>query len=135
MKTKYDQYWYFRGVTDEIADDTGAGSVMVALDQITSIIPTSTTAIKIYFRQATTDALQASQTVGGLNGSVSLNVTAGKSESIMRALVADINAGPRNKPHGVTTIADDTTIDFDDTVRNPIYIHPGITSCGAIMAR
>ena len=133
MKTKYDNYWYFRTKADE-DDDTGAGtSTMIALDQITGILPTSTTTIAIYFKQHTAQGVSPYEDGGNKNGHVRLNVTAGQSEGIMRALVADINAGPRGKSSGVTTIADDITTDYDGTTRLPKYIHPGITSCGSLL--
>jgi hypothetical protein len=129
MKIK--QFWYFRTVTDEIDDDFAHDSVMIPVDNVTIMLPTSTEELTIYFKQATSIA-PVDEVVAGRNGRVKLNVTAGKMEQVMRTLIADINASPRNKPSGVTTIADDSTIDFDDSTRNPIYIDSGITSCGSI---
>jgi hypothetical protein len=126
MKTKYDQYWYFRTEADEDDDTSVVTSVMVALDQITSIMPTGTDTLDIYFRPSTSENSKPEITTNR-NGYVTLAITAGTTESVMRALVADINAGPRHKPNGVTTIADDSTIDTDESTRNPIYIHSGIT--------
>jgi hypothetical protein len=128
------QFWYFRTVTDEIDDDATHDSLMIPVDYVTTILPTSTTALTIYFRQGSSNQPLQNR-VGFLNGSVTLNVTAGKTEQIMRTLIADINASLRNKPSGVTTIADDSTTDFDDSTRDPIYIDSGITSCGTIVAR
>lgn len=135
MKTQYDKYWYFRSVDDE-DDDTGSNtSTMISLDQITGILPTTTTAITMYFKQHTGAGDTLTEDGGNRNGYVVLNVTAGQTENVMRALVSDINAGPRSKSSGVTTIADDSTTDQDGTTRNPVYIHPGITSCGSIALR
>lgn len=129
MKIK--QFWYFRTIADEDNDDFANDSVMIPVDNVTTMLPTSTTSLTIYYKQST--RVQTKQdVVAGRNGRVMLNVTAGKMEQVMRTLIADINASPRNKPSGVTTIADDSTIDFDNSTRSPIYIDSGITSCGAI---
>lgn len=132
MKTK--QFWYFRTIVDEIDDDDANSSVMLPVDSVTLITPFSTTGVAIYFKQGSSNN-PPDELVGGKNGRVILNVTAGKTEQVMRTLIADINAGPRSKPSGVTTIADDAKTDFDDSTRNPIYIDSGITSCGTISAR
>lgn len=132
MKTK--QFWYFRTVLDEIDDDFGNDTIMIPVDSVTTMLPTSTTALTIYFKQSTR-LFPLSESIAGRNGRVILNVTAGKMEQVMRTLIADLNASPRNKPSGVTTIADDTTTDFDDSTRSPIYIDLGITSCGQINSK
>ncbi len=132
MKTK--QFWYFRTVLDEIDDDATNDSVMLPVDSVKLIMPISTSQIAIYFKQGSSNN-PPDESVGGTNGRVTLNVTAGKTEQVMRTLIADINASPRSKPSGVTTIADDTTTDFDDSTRSPIYIDSGITSCQTISAR
>ena len=129
MKTK--QFWYFRTVEDEDVDNFQNDSILLPVENVTAILPTSTTALTIYHKQSTRVVPQH-ETVAGRNGRVILNVTAGKMEQVMRTLIADINASPRNKPSGVTTIADDSTIDFDNSTRSPIYIDSGITSCGAL---
>jgi len=129
MKTK--QFWYFRTVTDEDVDNFQNDSILLPVEDITIILPTAADELTIYHKQSTRVQAQA-EVVAGRNGRIILNVTAGKMEQVIRTLIADINASPRNKPSGVTTIADDSTIDFDNSTRNPIYIDSGITSCGAL---
>ena len=135
MKTQYDKYWYFRTAADEDDDAGSSASTMISLDQITGILPTTTTAITMYFKQHTGSGDTVVEDGGNRNGYVVLNVTAGQTENVMRALVSDINAGPRGKSSGVTTVADDSITDQDGTTRAAVYIHPGITSCGAIALR
>ena len=134
MKTRDNEYWYFRAVADEDGDDGVYASIAIPLKSIRGIVPTGTELIKIYFQHSTTDLAIVERT-SGLNGFVLLNVTAGQSESIIHKLVANINGGPRANPSGVTTIADDTTTDFDNTTRSPVYFHSGITSIALINGR
>tara|TARA_R100001369_G_scaffold14354_1_gene28889 strand:+ start:994 stop:1416 length:423 start_codon:yes stop_codon:yes gene_type:complete len=137
MITKDNKYWYFRTQADEDSDTGLTASIAIPLSSITGIVPhkqevdEATGAVQIWFKKATSD-LAASGATSGVNGSVLLTVTAGRMKEVIAALVATINAGPRSNPSGVTVIADDATIDADNTLKDPIYIHPGIIGCGAI---
>jgi len=52
---------------------------------------------------------------------VALTVTAGEEENVVKAIIAEINKGPH--ADGLHVIADDA---------NSVYVHVGITACGAI---
>ena len=52
---------------------------------------------------------------------VSLTVTAGQEENVVKAIIAEINKGPHSD--GLHVIADDA---------NSVYLHTGITACAAI---
>ena len=134
MNSKYDKYWYFRTSTDEEQDDDAASSIMLPVNRITGILPDSTTRLFIYFKQHTSKTLPL-EVANGKNGYVKLNITQGEVKNVIKILVADLNASDRSNPTGITVIADNITTDFDDTTRAAVYIHPKITSCGAIVNR
>ena len=126
---KYDKYFYFRAVTDEDDDDDSADSVMVPVNKITGLEPNSAiTNIRVWFESMLDKNTQ--DRVSLQNGYVDLTVTRGKLKEVMATLVSAMNAGPHSD--GVTVIADDTTTDYDGTVRSGKYLHPDITACGAI---
>ena len=131
--SKYDKYWYFRDQADEDHDDDVDASVMVPVSNIVSMIPTSTTVLKISFKKPTSDAPVPESNVTGQFGSVLLTIKQGKVKETISDLVALINAGPRHSD-GVKVIADDSTTDYDDTTRDPVYFSH-ITACGTITAR
>jgi ABC-type antimicrobial peptide transport system ATPase subunit len=59
-----------------------------------------------------------------------LNVTAGKAKDVLVAIAEAANGHPHSD--GVVVIADDATTDYDGTTKAAVYVHSGITSCGAI---
>ena len=134
MNSKYDKYWYFRTSTDEEQDDDAASSIMLPVNRITGILPDSTTSLFIYFKQHTSKTLPL-EVANGKNGYVKLNITQGEVKNVIKILGADLNASDRSNPTGITVIADNITTDFDDTTRAAVYIHPKITTCGAIVNR
>ena len=69
---------------------------------------------------------------------VVLNINQGKAEEVMRTLVQAINSNYPAYTDGFIVVADDVTTTYltssaaaDETVAEQ-YIHPDITSCGAI---
>ena len=49
---------------------------------------------------------------------------------VAEKIIQAINGGPHDD--GWIVVADDTTTDFDASTRDAVYIHPNITSVGAI---
>ena len=126
---KYDKYFYFRAVADEDDDDDSAASVMVPVNKITALEPSSAiTNIRVWFESELNTLTQ--DRVSLQNGYVDLTCTRGKLKEVMSTLVSAMNAGPHSD--GVTIIADDVTTDYDGTVRLAKYLHPDITAWGAI---
>ena len=133
--SKYDKYWYFRTEADEDDDDDVTSSIMLPVKNIVSMIPTSTTAMKVYFKQPTTDAPTTESNVTGQYGSVILTVVQGKVKDTVADLVALLNAGPKHSD-GVKVIADDSTVEFGGAAGSKTAVYfSNITACGAINAR
>ena len=126
---KYDKYFYFRAVADEDNDDDSLASVMVPVNKITALEPSSAiTNIRVWFESELNTHVQ--DKVSLQNGYVDLTCTRGKLKEVMATIVAAMNAGPHSD--GVTVIADDATTDYDGTTRKATYLHPDITACSAI---
>jgi hypothetical protein len=117
------KYFYFRAVTDEDDDDANVDSCMVPVENITGLLPTSTTALTIFYKSAKNETTQ---------NSVALTCTQGKVKDVIAAMVQAMNDGPHSD--GITVIADDTTTDFDGTTRSAVYFHQNVTACAAIAA-
>ena len=133
--SKYDKYWYFRTEADEDDDDDASASMMLPVKGIVSMIPTSTTTMKIYFKQPTVDAPAPESNVTGQYGSVILTVVQGKVKDPVADLVALLNAGPKHSD-GVKVIADDSTVEFGGAAGSKTAVYfSNITACGAINAR
>ena len=131
------KYFYFRTEADEDDDDDKARSAMIPVDWFMGAIPTNSGSagtaadeITMYFKSA------LNQTGTGQNGeiiiqdTVLLNVTAGKAKDVCVAIAEAANGHPHSD--GVVVIADDATTDYDGTTKSAVYVHSGITSCGAI---
>ncbi len=129
----YDKYWYFRNVADEDIDSNQATSIMLPLSKLVSMIPISTTAMRIYFDKSTNGTPQFESNVVGQHGSVELTIKQGKVKETIADLIALLNSGPKHND-GIKVIADDSTIDFDNTTRKAVYFSH-ITDCGTINAR
>jgi|TARA_R100001530_G_scaffold134897_1_gene110776 hypothetical protein len=132
ISSKYDKYWYFRNETDEDNDDDFGASMMLPVDRITAMIPTSTTTIAIYFTKPTQDQAPIESVE---SGRVSILVNQGKVKTVIAALVADLNSGPR---YGhITVIADDSTVEFGGVAGSKVakYFHGDITNCQTITQR
>ena len=127
-----DKYLYFRTQADQNDDD----SLYLPARQIRAIVPTSTTAITIFFESMyNTYTGGANEVV--ISDSVVINCTQGKVKQVMETLVRAINS---NKLYGdgTITVADDVTTTYltsaagaDETVAAKV-LDSGITTCGAI---
>ena len=115
------KYFYFRAVTDEDDDDANVDSCMVPVENITGLLPTSTTALTVFWKSQKNEAIQ---------DSVALTCTQGKVKDVIRAMVQTMNGGPHTD--GITVIADDTTTDYDGSTRDAVYFNAGVTACAAL---
>ena len=141
-----EKYLYFRTVADEDDDDAiTADSALVPVSKITGFYPSNSGSagaaadeLTIYF-----DSINNIQTAGDnevvKSDSVLLNITIGQSFNVMQAIVDAINATGAAYQDGYIVIADDATtsvgassIEGNNATKDAIYIHSGITSCGAI---
>jgi len=131
-----DKYLYFRTQADQDDDDGIDDSLYLPARQITAIVPTSTTAITIFFESMYNDQGGSDNEVV-ISDSVVINCTQGKVRQVMETLVRSINS---NKLYGdgTITVADDVTTTYltsaaaaDETVDAKV-LDAGITSCGAI---
>ena len=132
-----DKYFYFRTQADQDNDDGIDDSLCLPVRQIRSINPSSDTAITISF-----DSVYNTSTDGDnevvIADTVVLNINQGKTKEVLTRLVEVMNASYPAYSDGFVTIADDVTTTYltssaaaDETVAAQ-YIHPDITSCGAI---
>ena len=131
-----DKYLYFRTQADQDDDDGIDDSLYLPARQITALVPTSTTALTIFFESMyNTYTGGANEVV--ISDSVVLNCTQGKVKQVMETLVRAINS---NKLYGdgTITVADDVTTTYltspagaDETVTAKT-LDSGITTCGAI---
>jgi len=127
------KYFYFRTEAAVGDDDDKARSAMIPVDRFRGAIPTNSSAgnaanvITLFFESA------ANMAGAGQNGeiiiqdTVVLNVTVGKAKDVLVALAEAANGHPHSD--GVIVVADDAT---NDANGEAVYLHSGITSCGAI---
>jgi len=129
------KYFYFRTDADEDDDDANSNSVMIPVDKFRGAVPsnssagTSANVITLFFESALNMAA-AGDNEHITHDTVVLNVTVGKAKDVLVAISEAANGHPHSD--GVVVIADDATTDFDGTTKAAIYVHSGITSCGAI---
>ena len=130
------KYFYFRTDADEDDDDAKSNSAMIPVDRFKGAIPTNSSAgtsanvITLYFESALSMAGSGQNNEHIIQDTVVLNVTVGKAKDVLVAIAEAANGHPHTD--GVVVIADDATTDFDGTTKAAIYVHSGITSCGAI---
>ena len=127
------KYFYFRTEAAVGDDDDKARSAMIPVERFRGAIPTNSSGgtadnvITLFFESA------ANMAGAGQNGeiiiqdTVVLNVTAGKAKDVLVALAEAANGHPHSD--GVIVVADDAT---NDANAEAVYLHSGITSCGAI---
>ena len=132
-----EKYLYFRAVADQDADDGLADSIYIPAKRVTSLVPTSTTALSIFFQSVLNEAGNGTDDENVISDSITITCTQGKVKEVMRTIVAAINS---NKLYtdGVIVVADDVTTTYltspagaDETVQGQ-YLHPDITACGAV---
>ena len=127
------KYFYFRTEADEDADDDKGVSAMIPVDRFRGAIPTNSSAgtsanvITLYFESALNMAGAGQNGEIIIQDTVVLNVTVGQAKNVLVALTEAANGHPHSD--GVITVADDAT---NDANAKAVYLHSGITSCGAI---
>tara|TARA_R110000744_G_C19244897_1_gene549638 strand:- start:35 stop:460 length:426 start_codon:yes stop_codon:yes gene_type:complete len=131
-----DKYLYFRTQADQADDDGIDDSLYLPARQITALVPTSTTALTIFFESIYNNQGGTDDEVV-ISDSVVINCTAGKVKQVISTLIQALNS---NKLYGdgLITVADDVTTTYltssaaaDETVDAKV-LDAGITSCGAI---
>tara|TARA_R100000773_G_scaffold36091_1_gene31077 strand:- start:49 stop:444 length:396 start_codon:yes stop_codon:yes gene_type:complete len=122
------KYFYFRTEAAVADDDDIARSVMIPVDSLLGMYPTSDTALTVTFTPV--NAIMADGQDGAVVNSdkVVLNVNTNAHREVMYAIANAANASASTKD-GVITVADDAT---DDNNAAAVYLHADITSCGAI---
>ena len=130
------KYFYFRTEADEDADDDKARSAMIPVDRFRGAIPsnssagTSANVITLFFESALSMKGSGQNNEHIIQDTVVLNVTVGKAKDVLVAIAEAANGHPHSD--GVVVIADDATTDYDGSTKSAVYVHSGITSCGAI---
>ena len=115
------KFFYFRNEADEDDDDAAVDSGMVPVENITGLLPTSTTALTVFWKNQKNENVQ---------DSVVLTITQGKVKKVIASIVSAMNRGPHSD--GITIIADDSTTDYDGTARAGVYLDADITACSAL---
>ena len=127
------KYFYFRTEAAVGDDDDKARSAMIPVDRFRGAIPTNSSGgtaanvITLFFESAANMAGAGQNSEIIIQDTVVLNVTAGKAKDVLVALSEAANGHPHSD--GVIVVADDAT---NDANAKAVYLHSGITSCGAI---
>ena len=127
------KYFYFRTEAAVGDDDDKARSAMIPVDRFRGAIPsnssagTSANVITLFFESALNMKGAGQNNEHIIQDTVVLNVTVGQAKNVLVALAEAANGHPHSD--GVITVADDAT---DDANAEAVYLHSGITSCGAI---
>ena len=131
-----DKYLYFRTQADQDNDDGIDDSLYLPARQITALVPTSTTALTIFFESMYNNQGGSDNEVV-ISDSVVINCTQGKVRQVMETLVRSINSNHLYND-GIIIVADDVTTTYltssaaaDETV-SAQKLDGGITTCGAI---
>ena len=125
------KYFYFRTEAAVGDDDDIATSVMIPVDAVKAMYPTSDTALTITFEPGIRVRGEGANATGNFtnNDSVILNVNTNSHREVMYAIAQAANASGAAYSDGVITVADDAA---DDSNAATVYLHSDITSCGAI---
>jgi len=131
-----DKYLYFRKQTDQDSDDGIDDSLFLPARQITAMVPTSTTALTIFFESMYNDQGGTDNEVV-ISDSVVLTCTQGKVKQAIQTIVQAINSN-RLYQDGLIVVADDVTTTYltssasaDETI-TATYVDSGITACASI---
>ena len=131
-----DKYLYFRKQTDQDNDDGIDDSLFLPARQITAMVPTSTTALTIFFESMYNDQGGSDNEVV-ISDSVVLTCTQGKVKQAIQTIVQAINSN-RLYQDGLIVVADDVTTTYltssasaDETI-TATYVDSGITACASI---
>ena len=117
------KYFYFRDVADENDDDDILSSICIPVDAIAGIVPVAITTLELYVRK------------NGLVGNtkVTLTVTRGKLQEVMREIVSYINGHTLRAPLTVMCDAATTTVNADsiegnDNTKDSIFFSNDVTA-------
>ena len=131
-----DKYLYFRTQADQADDDGIDDSLYLPARQITALVPTSTTALTIFFESMYNDQGGTDNEVV-ISDSVVLTCTQGKVKQAIQTIVQAINSN-RLYQDGLIVVADDVTTTYltssaaaDETI-TATYVDSGITACASI---
>ena len=124
------KYFYFRTEADEDDDDDIATSVMMKVEDLVAMYPTSDTALTLTFNPL---LRHQSDDAGAINkDTIILNVSSNQHGEVMKAIARAANATGTPYSDGVIVVADDATTDYDGTTKAAVVLDSNITSCGAI---
>ena len=123
------KFFYFRTEAAVADDDDSARSLMIPVDNLVSMFPTSDTALTLTFKPALRNQSDAQDGNVVNNDTVVLNVNTNAHREVMYAIARAANATGPQYNDGVITVADDAT---DDSNGAAVYLDGDITSCGAI---
>ena len=117
------KFFYFRNEADEDDDDAAVDSGMVPVENITGLLPTSTTALTVFWKNQKNENVQDSAV---------LTITQGKVKKVIASIVSAMNRGPHSD--GITIIADDSTVEYDGAAgsKKAVYLDADITGCSAL---
>ena len=104
------KYFYFRDVADEADDDDILSSIAVPVDSIAGVVPVAITSLELYLNK------------GGsvVDTKVTLTVTRGKLQEVMREIVSHINGHTLKAPLTVMCDAAATTVNASSIEGNDI---------------
>ena len=126
------KYFYFRTEADEDDDDDIATSLMIPVDNLMGMYPTSNTALTLTFKPVLRNVSDGQDGNVANNDTVILNISSNQAKEVMTAIARAANAGGTAYSDGVIVVADDATTDYDGTTKDAIVLDSNITSCGAI---
>ena len=117
------KFFYFRNEADEDDDDAAVDSGMVPVENITGLLPTSTTALTVFWKNQKNENVQDSAV---------LTIKQGKVKKVIASIVSAMNRGPHSD--GITIIADDSTVEYDGAAgsKKAVYLDADITGCSAL---
>tara|TARA_R100001129_G_C5123172_1_gene190759 strand:+ start:96 stop:497 length:402 start_codon:yes stop_codon:yes gene_type:complete len=124
------KYFYFRTEAAVADDDDSARSLMIPVDNLLGMHPTSDTALTLSFTPVLRVAGGVTDGADFTNAdTVVLNVNTNQHKEVMTAIAQAANATGPQYSDGVIVVADDAA---DDSNASTVYLHSDITDCGAI---
>ena len=124
------KYFYFRTEADEDNDDDIATSVMMKVEDLVAMYPTSNTALTLTFNPMLS---HQSDDAGAINTDTILrNMSPNQHAEVRKAIARSANATAPQYNDGVIVVAGQATTDYDGTTKSAVYLDGNITSCGAI---
>tara|TARA_Y100000401_G_scaffold5728_1_gene3873 strand:+ start:1590 stop:1985 length:396 start_codon:yes stop_codon:yes gene_type:complete len=122
------KYFYFRGEAAVADDDDSARSLMVPIENLVAMFPTSDTVLTLCFKSCFNQASDGQDGNVITADRILLNVNTNSHREVMHAIAAAANAsGPTSD--GVITVGDDAV---DDNNGAAVYLHQDITSVASI---